>query len=269
MKKIFGTKWHLMLKIIPILALIAILKTLAHHFGIEFLSFSAFFGALISANIFLIGFILSGVLSDYKEAEKIPGEIASNIDSIADEFIYVHQSKNSPAGRSGFEYCRRFVDNLLAWFNKGIRTRNLMESIDKFTAHFAAVETASQATFISRIKQDQAAIRKQVLRVHTIRETSFSESAYAIAEAISILLVAGMIFLRLDPYHESLFFILFVAFILSYMLFLLRDLDNPFSYYEKDSVEKVSLRPIEDLKSRLEAKAMKFGNKASQWQIRN
>jgi len=264
MKKIFGTKWHLMLKIIPILALIAILKTLAHHFGIEFLSFSAFFGALISVNIFLIGFILSGVLSDYKEAEKIPGEIASNIDSIADEFIYVHQSKNSPAGRSGFEYCRRFVDNLLAWFNKGIRTRNLMESIDKFTAHFAAVETASQATFISRIKQDQAAIRKQVLRVHTIRETSFSESAYAIAEAISILLVAGMIFLRLDPYHESLFFILFVAFILSYMLFLLRDLDNPFSYYEKDSVEKVSLRPIEDLKSRLEAKAMKFGNKASQ-----
>jgi hypothetical protein len=44
------------------------------------------------------------------------------------------------------------------------------------------------------------------------------------------------------------------------MLFLLRDLDNPFSYYEKDSVEKVSLRPIDDLKARLEAKVAKFDN---------
>ncbi len=258
MKKIFGTKWNLMLKIIPILALIAGLKMGAHYFGVEFLSFSAFFGALISANIFLIGFILSGVLSDYKEAEKIPGEIASSIDSIADEFIYARQSKNDPAGRAGFEYCQKFTDDLLAWFGKNIRTRNLMESIDKFTGYFAAIEPKSQATFISRLKQDQAAIRKQVLRVHTIRETSFSESAYAIAEAISIILVAGMIFLNLEPYRESLFFVLFVAFILSYMLFLLRDLDNPFSYYEKDSVEKVSLRPIEDLKARLEAKAEKL-----------
>ncbi len=260
MKKFFGTKWILMLKIVPVLALIMGLKMATHYFGIEFLTFSAFFSALISANIFLIGFILSGVLSDYKEAEKIPGEIASNIDSIADEFIYVHQSKNIPASRTGFDYCRKFTDDLLAWLAKNIRTRNLMESIDKFTDHFVAVETASQATFISRLKQDQAAIRKQVLRVHTIRETSFSESAYAIAEAISILLVAGMIFLRLEPYHESLFFVLFVGFILFYMLFLLRDLDNPFSYYEKDSVEKVSLRPIDDLKARLEAKVAKFDN---------
>ena len=95
MKKFFGTKWILMLKIVPVLALIMGLKMATHYFGIEFLTFSAFFSALISANIFLIGFILSGVLSDYKEAEKIPGEIASNIDSIADEFDRVQKSRDS------------------------------------------------------------------------------------------------------------------------------------------------------------------------------
>jgi len=53
MKKIFGTKWHLMLKIIPILALVAILKALAHHFGIEFLTFSAFFRRIDFGEYFL------------------------------------------------------------------------------------------------------------------------------------------------------------------------------------------------------------------------
>lgn len=258
MEKFLNKKWRLMLRIIPILFLVAILKAASHYLGLEFLSFSTFFGALISADIFLIGFILSGVLADYKEAEKIPGIIASNIDSIADEFIYLHKSKQDPAGRVGFEYCQKFTNDLLAWVDKKNRTRKIMESIDKFTTHFVAIDQNSQPTFITRLKHEQAEIRKQVLRIRTIRETSFSESAYAIAETISILLIGGMIFLRLDPFHESMFFILFVAFILSYMIYLLRDLDNPFSYYEKNSIEKISLHPIKNLKLRLKARAKNF-----------
>ena len=114
MKKFFGTKWILMLKIISVLALITGLKAATHYFGIEFLTFSAIFGALISANIFLIGFILSCVLSDYKEAEKSSGEIASNFSSIVDEPTYAHQSKNIYASRAGFDYRRKFTDDLLA-----------------------------------------------------------------------------------------------------------------------------------------------------------
>jgi len=37
-----------------------------------------------------------------------------------------------------------------------------------------------------------------------------------------------------------------------YLLLLIRDLDNPFGYYERDSDEDVSLKPLEDTAVRLE-----------------
>ena len=49
-----------------------------------------------------------------------------------------------------------------------------------------------------------------------------------------------------------------VGFLLSYLLlfllFLIRDLDNPFGYYENESSEDVSLKPLEDAMADLEAR---------------
>lgn len=61
-------KWTLSLKVIPLVSLIAILKFLAHNFRLEFLTLSPLFTAIISANIFLVGFLITGVLSDYADA---------------------------------------------------------------------------------------------------------------------------------------------------------------------------------------------------------
>lgn len=248
-------KWKLALKVIPIIILVAVLKFAAHSFQAEFLNLSALFTALISANIFLVGFIVSGVLSDYKEGEKLPGEMASSIDAIADEFVYTYKGKKAEPGKAGFSYCIEFTGKLLDWFGKKTRTREIMENVAQFSDRFLAIEPSSQPAFISRMKQEQTAIRKTILRIHTIRETSFSEAAYAIVEIITLLLVAGMVFLKLDPYFESLFFVVFVTFILVYMQLLIRDLDNPFDYCSKDSAQEVSLQPLENLKLRLEARS--------------
>ena len=63
-----------------------------------------------------------------------------------------------------------------------------------------------------------------------------------------------LIFTRIEPYYESLFFISFVSFVLIYMVLLIKDLDNPFGYYERGALtENVSLKPLLDLRSRLSA----------------
>ena len=62
----------------------------------------------------------------------------------------------------------------------------------------------------------------------------------------------GLIFTKIDPYYESVFFVAFVSFILIYMVLLIRDLDNPFGYYEKESfADEVSLKPLFDLEKRV------------------
>jgi hypothetical protein len=62
----FLKKWHLSIKIIPLLILIFILKMIFHWNGLEVVSLSSLFTSLIAGTIFLIGFLINGVISDYK-----------------------------------------------------------------------------------------------------------------------------------------------------------------------------------------------------------
>lgn len=45
-------------------------------------------------------------------------------------------------------------------------------------------------------------------------------------------------------FHESLFFVGLITFLFSFLGLLIRDLDNPFGYYDGASGEDVSLRPL-------------------------
>jgi hypothetical protein len=127
-----------------------------------------------------------------------------------------------------------------------------MDRISGFNDYFLALEPLTQANFIVRLKNEQHVIRKLVGRIHSIREISFNPAGYAIAEVISTILCIGFIFIKIDPYYESIFFVSFVSFILIYMVLLIKDLDNPFGYYEKENyADEVSLKPLLDLQKRL------------------
>ena len=80
-------------KAIILVILIISIKFLAHGLSFEFLTINNLFSGIIAANVFLMGFLLSGVLADYKESEKIPGEIASSINNIYSELIYLHDDR--------------------------------------------------------------------------------------------------------------------------------------------------------------------------------
>ena len=90
-----------------------------------------------------------------------------------------------------------------------------------------------------------------MIRIHTIRDTSFVSSGYLIAEVTTVFLAGGLILAKIDPFYESLFFVGVITFLLTFLILLIRDLDNPFGYYESDSTEDVSLKPLDDLIDKL------------------
>lgn len=242
------------MKTIPFVVGIVLLKSIAHYFGYEFLSLNSLFTAIISANIFLIGFLISGTLVDYKESEKLPGDLAASLETMADEGLIIYKNKKSQEAKNYLQKLSDFNEMLVGWFYKKERTGDLMQKLLSFNDDFLAFESQTQANFIARLKQEQNGIRKMINRIHTIRETSFLGTGYAIAEIITAILVFGLIFIKMDPFYESVFFISFVSFILIYMIYFIKDLDNPFGYDEEDSlVEEVSLKPILDSQKRLEA----------------
>lgn len=253
-RSLIHTRWRLALKTVPFVATIIAIKFGTHYYGYEFLSLNSLFTAIISANIFLIGFLISGTLVDYKESEKLPGDLSASLESMADEGLIIFQNTKSIEAKKYVHRLAQFNAALIDWFYKKEKTSALMQKLRSFNEDFLALENQTQANFIVRLKQEQNAIRKMVNRIHTIRETPFLGTGYAVTEIITCILVLGFIFIKINPFYESVFFVSFVSFILIYMIFFIKDLDNPFGYNEKDSlVEEVSLKPILDSQKRIES----------------
>jgi predicted membrane chloride channel (bestrophin family) len=255
------SRWKLALKTLPFVCGIILLKLMMHLFGYEFLTLNSLFTAIISANIFLIGFLISGVLVDYKESEKIPGDMAASIETMADEGFIIYKNKKTQEAKNYLEKLLDFTNSLVGWFYKKEKTEILMAKLFSFNDDFLIFESQTQANFIVRLKQEQNLFRKMINRVHTIRETSFLGTGYAIAEIITSVLVFGLIFIQMEPLYESIFFVSFVSFILIYMIYFIKDLDNPFGYNIEDNlVEEVSLKPILDSQRRLRVRIEAINN---------
>ena len=206
-----------------------------------------FIVVIIDANVFLMGFLLSGVLSDYKESEKMPGELAAIVAAITDEIEIMCKSKKSPHPIEAFGYMLELTRSIVQWFHKGVRTSVIQDKINGLNDHFVKFESLTQANFITRLKQEQSNLRKLIIRIHTIRETGFISSGYFIAGTTTVLLLLGLIFSKIEPFYESLFFVGVVSYLLIFLIFWIRDLDNPFGFYEGGSSEDVSLKPVEDM----------------------
>jgi hypothetical protein len=241
-------------RVLPCIALLVLAKLVLHRFNLELLSINTIFSGLIGANVFLMGFLLSGVLSDFKESERIPGEMSAILLTLADEMQSIHHRSGSPLALAALEHVRDLGLTIRQWLFKQERSMVVMAQIASLNAHFLAVEPLTQANFIARLKQEQSALRKIIIRIHTIRETDFISSGYFIASRTTLLLLLGLVFARIEPFYESLFFLVVVSFLLLFLMFLIRDLDNPFGYYEQASSEDVSLKPLEDALAELQAR---------------
>jgi predicted membrane chloride channel (bestrophin family) len=231
--------------------IIITIKLIAHWFGWEIISLNPLLSGIVAANVFLMGFLLSGILTDYKESERLPGELTTSIESIVEEATTIYKSKNAPVAKECLRHLHQFTVSLKNWFYKKERTRDVMEKLSGLSDFFVAFELLTQATFIARLKQEQTNIRRIMIRIHTVRDTSFVSSGYLIAEVTTVFLTIGLILAKIDPFYESLFFVGVITFLLTFLILLIRDLDNPFGYYESDSTEDVSLKPLDDLIDKL------------------
>ena len=251
--KKFWQKWSIAFKIVPLVILVAILKFLSHKFGLEIMELNALFTSLVAGIIFLIGFLISGVLSDYKESEKIPSELSASMKTLFDDTYTIYKGKNSDAAHQLIEFQKSFINSLMDWFYKKERTQLILEKISMMNHFFIELDKEGvQANYIIKLKNEQNSLRKMILRIDTIRATEFVGSAYAIVEAMGFLITIGLIIIKIEPFYASLFFTLLVTFLISYMFLLIKDLDNPFDYsVNGESGTEISLKPIHDLESEL------------------
>lgn len=245
---------HLLLfRSLGLVAVLLAAKLLVHERGWEMLSLNPLFSGIVAANVFLMGFLLNGVLSDYKESERLPGELAASLENLWEEVRGIGLAKPEAPVAPCLELLSQIATDFVSWFHKQHRTAALSQHLNDLTEHFAAIEPHTQATLLSRLKQEQSSLRRILIRIHTIRETSFVSSAYLLADVVTVLVCLGLVLVRIEPFREALFFAGVISCLMIFLLMLIRDLDNPFGYYQSGSGEDVSLKPVLDAAQRMAA----------------
>lgn len=254
LKRTLHSRWRLAISVLPAVAVVALGKTLVTEINAESIELNPLYTGLVAGNIFLLGFLLAGTLADYKESEKLPAELAASLDSISDELRIIDAATGAPEARAALGHVGDSVRTILDWLYGCRSFDDVLDGIEGLNTHFHAVEAHTQATYVNRIKGEQNAARRMLLRIHSIHETSFVAAGFMVAALTSALLIGVLLFIDVGALATDLILLCTLSFLLGYVLLLIRDLDDPFEYSTEGehagSVE-ASLDPLVRLSRRL------------------
>jgi len=242
-------KFKLLLRTALFVALILAVKFLFVQYSIlEFIQVSSMWSSLISATFFIYGFILSGILSDYKEAEKMPVEMVSNLETLNDECNAVYLDKKLKIGLICKEHLIKVVDSLIGWLlhdKTGSRSHLVNVQISRMSRYIDELGMHLKDPVVNRLKQEKDNLRKNMLRTKVIRGTDFAISLYTTLELLIVFIIALLLFTKFVSPYEAYFYTGVFSFIQIFLLLYIRNMDNPFDYYDQNqTADEISLTPL-------------------------
>jgi hypothetical protein len=251
-------KWRLVIKTLPwVLLVLALVYVRQDVLGVRSLVDFGDLGAVLTGAALIIGFMLAGVISDYKESEKLPGELATSMEAVDDAIVA------GSGGAKGFDvgpFRRRYgeVTRVVAdWFmNKG-EAASCFAALHDINVLVADLEKAGLgAVYVSRCMAEQHTMRKLVTRIDVIRRTHFIETGYALLQMFVYTAIALLIFANFKDRIVQVLVVGTLSLIYLYLLRLIRDLDDPFEYaggYHEGMTADVSPHPVVEFRARFEA----------------
>lgn len=230
-------KWRILLTTLPFTGLFCLAKWLTHQYDWEVWQFDSLTSSLFGAATLVIAFILSGNLADYRDSERVPVEISSAIEAIHDTNLLMAATKPDYNPKPVLQALIHLLQQIHAWLQHNHDSTPLLHSLTDLNRQLAPLQQVTEAPLMGRVQAEQNRLRQLILQIQYVRDNTFISPAYLLLElfiltaAVSLLLVQG------DTFIASLVIsaFLFTAFL--YLLFLIRDLDNPFEYYGHSSAD--------------------------------
>jgi len=264
MTKVLRGNPRLLLQVLPVAAAVIILKWLYDVSPLRHLELSPLLTGLIAAEVFIVGFILSGTAADFKEAERLPGELAGSLDSIADECLIMHAELDLPEARHCVSLLADTNASIRRWLLHNDGLDDVLGRLRELNPLFIVFDPKIQAGFTTRLKSEQSTIRKLVLRMDTMRRTSYVSAAYLIAEVTGLMILVLLLITDIGQLASTLLVVGVITYLLVYVIAMIRDIDNPFEYRNgKPGAADVDLSVLEHCEHRLRGLAADMGGDRS------
>lgn len=229
--------------VVAVVVALSLIKAAIHWAGLEFLVLNPLFTSAIAGAIFIIGFLLSSVLADYKEAERLPVEMRVALEGIRNDISSFAQSPQTVTMAD--------VETRLTDFVVAIERGPTEDDHSDLTAAVSAVDNLSfivtalekdniPANYIVRLRGFQDVLRRSVFRIAYIQRMQFVPSAYVLVQTLVASIMFLLLFLKTEGSPESALIFGFISYMFIYALYLISTLEQPFRKGH-DSVDDVSL----------------------------
>jgi hypothetical protein len=242
-------KWRLMLTSLPYVAF-AVLVKFGLERGLDFKGVIEFsdVGLVLTGGVFLVGFMLAGTMADYKESEKIPAELACILETIEETFAQAVASKPGLDEKALRESLWEVSQGTHDWFYKKLTQERLFQRLEALSKAIHTLEKAGAGGYASRALSELHNLRKTLSRVAVISRTGFLASGYALLETLTTAIVLLLMISKFKSEVAEIILIAFVSLIFTYMLRLIRDIDDPFEYSADGAkgAAEVELFPLEE-----------------------
>jgi len=230
---------------------VVVVKYVLHTFHFEPIEQTSMHNSLISSATFVIGFVLSATITDYKESERIPSEFASTVEGMYEDAKVIHKSYPD----FDLDFFRTQLVAILGLFREGTRKkrRGTRREISELNATFGQMEKAGvPPNFVVKLKQQQAQLLRNIYRVNYIQRIRFIPSAYVLIWCVTVMVVSVLLLTDVNQFPSGLALTGVVTFVLVYMVALIHHISTPFRP-SGSSIDDVSLFLLHETKTYLKS----------------
>ncbi|MBD1910715.1 MULTISPECIES: hypothetical protein [unclassified Leptolyngbya] len=244
------TKWRLFLTVLPFTLLFGLVKVGMHRLGWEPWAFDSLTAALFGSATFVIAFVLSGTLREFNDSANMPVQIANSLETIQDSSLLIAKLSPDYNPQPLTTELIAVAKGLVDWLQQGKPVDDVEAALYRLNANLAGLLQHGNGPIVSRTQTELAKIRILVSQIAIIRDTEFLGPAYALLEIFLVGTVVALLLIGADRFSENLVVSSLLVMSFTYLLLLIRDLDNPFQYDGKSCAD-VDLSSLETVCDRL------------------
>lgn len=240
MRKIFGS-YRVAIETVVIVAALIAIRAVLWSIGVEGISTSPLTSSIVAGGVFVMGLVVAGTLSDYRDAERAPTDLAAGLYAILREAESFEKVWGKPDLRALRERLIAVVTTLRSDINTG-NTRDCQAAVEEVGESLLELEESDvPAGYVVRLRSEQAGLRESLLRVYQLQREQFLPSAKAMIYSIVVVILLMLLVTNMGGLAESLITLGFLSFFFLYLLRLLNVIDTPFKVGQERTDDDVSL----------------------------
>ena len=227
----FKKKWGIMFKAVILMLVLLVIRTIIDLMGLDLIPISTVVGAFITGAIFTIAIIFTGTFTDFKESEKVGGDLAAALKALYNDSRVLPLADEAPL-RVFREHLRDLHRTIYAGLSENRfdlsdvnKAMNLLNN-DIRTLAFLNVAPP----LIAKLRNELGLIDKTCNRIEVIIRTDFIPAAYALAEVATVGVIVLLLFIKMDLLFEGTIIFAVICVMLIGLILLIRDMDNPFEF---------------------------------------